>query len=66
MRIFNPRFQFDYVLFAGDLMRHQDWTYTKQGHLALIENFTALLIEYFPNTPVLWTIGNHEGVPINK
>uniref|UniRef100_A0A914VR59 Sphingomyelin phosphodiesterase n=1 Tax=Plectus sambesii TaxID=2011161 RepID=A0A914VR59_9BILA len=56
----------DYILIAGDLMSHADWTYTREGHEAIIKNLTALLNKHFPDTPTFWTVGNHEGVPVNS
>uniref|UniRef100_A0A915CRE5 Sphingomyelin phosphodiesterase n=1 Tax=Ditylenchus dipsaci TaxID=166011 RepID=A0A915CRE5_9BILA len=56
----------DYIMLTGDYMSHSDWTYTKEEHLSVIANFSTLMQKYFPNTPVFWGIGNHEGVPVNS
>uniref|UniRef100_A0A0R3RMD3 Sphingomyelin phosphodiesterase n=1 Tax=Elaeophora elaphi TaxID=1147741 RepID=A0A0R3RMD3_9BILA len=56
----------DYVLVGGDYESHMDWTYTKKGHLETIRNLSTLLHKYFENTPIYWTLGNHEGVPVDR
>ncbi|KAI1724453.1 calcineurin-like phosphoesterase domain-containing protein [Ditylenchus destructor] len=53
-------------MLTGDYMSHSDWTYTRQGHLDVIANFSGLIENYFPHTPIFWGIGNHEGVPVNS
>ncbi|KAI6227082.1 Sphingomyelin phosphodiesterase [Aphelenchoides besseyi] len=55
----------DYIVVSGDLESHADWEYSEDGHTKIINKVTELLQEYFPNTRVLFCIGNHEGVPIN-
>ncbi|VIO95403.1 Uncharacterized protein BM_BM1724 [Brugia malayi] len=56
----------DYILVGGDYESHMDWTYTKEDHLKTIRNLSAVLHKYFENTPIYWTLGNHEGVPVNS
>uniref|UniRef100_A0AC35U4T5 Sphingomyelin phosphodiesterase n=1 Tax=Rhabditophanes sp. KR3021 TaxID=114890 RepID=A0AC35U4T5_9BILA len=56
----------DYVMLAGDYMAHNDWDYTKEGHLGVLKNLSAIIKNYFPTTPVFYAIGNHEGVPVNS
>ncbi len=63
---FECHFQFDYIIMTGDLMSHTDWAYSREEHLAVIANLSALFEQYLPNIPVFWSIGNHEGVPVNK
>lgn len=58
--------QIDYILVGGDYESHLDWSYTRAGHLKTIQNISNTLRNYFPNTPIYWTLGNHEGVPINR
>jgi sphingomyelin phosphodiesterase len=53
-------------MLTGDLMAHDDWAYKRVDHINIIRNLTQLLDHYFPDTPVFWTIGNHEGVPVNR
>ncbi|CAG9535750.1 unnamed protein product [Cercopithifilaria johnstoni] len=56
----------DYILVGGDYESHMDWAYTKENHLKIIRNLSTLLHNYFENTPIYWTLGNHEGVPVNS
>ncbi|KAM3721915.1 Sphingomyelin phosphodiesterase [Dirofilaria immitis] len=56
----------DYILVGGDYESHMDWAYTKEDHLKTIRNISSLLHKYFANIPIYWTLGNHEGVPINS
>uniref|UniRef100_A0A8R1XMU1 Sphingomyelin phosphodiesterase n=1 Tax=Onchocerca volvulus TaxID=6282 RepID=A0A8R1XMU1_ONCVO len=56
----------DYILVGGDYESHKDWTYTREGHLKIIGKISTILHKYFANTPIYWTLGNHEGVPINS
>lgn len=58
--------QIDYIIVGGDYESHMDWTYTKNGHLETIRNLSGVLKMYFPDTPIYWTLGNHEGVPIDS
>ncbi|VDN00175.1 unnamed protein product, partial [Thelazia callipaeda] len=58
--------EIDYIMVGGDYESHSDWTYTKEGHLETIRNISVLLHGYFPNIPIFWTLGNHEGVPIDS
>ncbi|VDK44832.1 unnamed protein product [Anisakis simplex] len=62
----NETQKFDYIMLSGDYMSHLDWAYTKKDHLDILINLTATLDEYFPETPIYWTLGNHEGVPVNS
>jgi sphingomyelin phosphodiesterase len=57
--------QIDYVVIAGDLESHADWAYTPASHTALIQNISATMRQYFPNLPIYFAIGNHEGVPMD-
>ncbi|VBB35067.1 unnamed protein product, partial [Acanthocheilonema viteae] len=56
----------DYILVGGDYESHMDWTYTKENHLETIRNLSTVLHKYFENTPIYWTLGNHEGVPVDS
>ncbi|KAK0406300.1 hypothetical protein QR680_018488 [Steinernema hermaphroditum] len=56
----------DYILITGDLESHNIWDYTRNEHTTNIENVTAALLEYFPNTKIYQAIGNHEGVPMDS
>lgn len=40
--------------------------YTRARHLSQLDLLASLLRRHFyPRVPVLWTLGNHEGVPVN-
>ncbi|WKX89130.1 hypothetical protein Q1695_008631 [Nippostrongylus brasiliensis] len=53
----------DYIMITGDFEAHDSWDYTEDLTRTNIENVTAVLLKYFPKTPVYVSIGNHEGVP---
>uniref|UniRef100_A0A183CGW4 Sphingomyelin phosphodiesterase n=1 Tax=Globodera pallida TaxID=36090 RepID=A0A183CGW4_GLOPA len=40
-------------------------SYSRAGHLSQLDTLTALLRRHFVRVPVFWTLGNHEGVPVN-
>ncbi|KAI6204931.1 Sphingomyelin phosphodiesterase [Aphelenchoides besseyi] len=56
----------DYIMLTGDYMSHNDWSYSRESHMYVISNLSMLLNNYFPDTPIFWGIGNHEGVPVNS
>ncbi|KAI6173119.1 Sphingomyelin phosphodiesterase [Aphelenchoides besseyi] len=56
----------DYIMLTGDYMSHNDWSYSRESHMYVISNLSMLLNTYFPDTPIFWGIGNHEGVPVNS
>uniref|UniRef100_A0A0K0DP58 Metallophos domain-containing protein n=1 Tax=Angiostrongylus cantonensis TaxID=6313 RepID=A0A0K0DP58_ANGCA len=53
-------------MLSGDFINHVDWFYTVDGHVTALRNVSALIRHFFPNTPTYWSIGNHEGVPVNS
>ncbi|CAJ0914636.1 unnamed protein product, partial [Mesorhabditis belari] len=53
----------DYIMITGDLEAHNIGDYTRESTSASIENITNVIREFFPNTPIYQSIGNHEGVP---
>ncbi|CEF69658.1 Sphingomyelin phosphodiesterase [Strongyloides ratti] len=57
--------KFDYIIVTGDMESHDMWAYTKAKTMTNILNITSILQEYFPNTPIYQTTGNHEGVPMD-
>ena len=59
-------FQFDYIIWTGDLISHDDWDQTRVEQLNLVNYLADMFLTYFPNTPVYWSLGNHEGVPVNR
>ncbi|GMS90922.1 hypothetical protein PENTCL1PPCAC_13097, partial [Pristionchus entomophagus] len=53
----------DYIMITGDMEAHDVWAYTKEKTQDNIANITQVLLNYFPNTPIYESLGNHEGVP---
>ncbi|CAD5234594.1 unnamed protein product [Bursaphelenchus xylophilus] len=56
----------DYIVVAGDLESHADWEYSKEGHLETINILFPLFNKYFPRTPLYFSLGNHEGYPVDN
>ncbi|GMT31293.1 hypothetical protein PFISCL1PPCAC_22590, partial [Pristionchus fissidentatus] len=56
----------DYIMITGDMEAHDMWEYSQEKTKANIENITATLVNYFPNTPIYEAVGNHEGVPCDS
>ncbi|CAJ0583335.1 unnamed protein product, partial [Mesorhabditis spiculigera] len=56
----------DYILVSGDLMSHTDWVYTRETHAGMIRNISDTIRSFFPKIPTFFTVGNHEGVPIDN
>jgi sphingomyelin phosphodiesterase len=56
----------DLIVWTGDLIAHNIWEYTREHHLAVMSNFTQMLLDYFPGVRVYSATGNHEGVPVNQ
>ncbi|CAJ0567409.1 unnamed protein product, partial [Mesorhabditis spiculigera] len=55
----------DYILVSGDLESHADWDYTRTTHQNMVKNISESIRSRFPNIPAYFSIGNHEGVPID-
>lgn len=62
----NITLQLDYIVISGDLDSHAVWEYSKEEHLYYIKQIFSLFKQYFPSTPLYFSLGNHEGVPINN
>ncbi|VDL86379.1 unnamed protein product [Nippostrongylus brasiliensis] len=56
----------DYIMVSGDLMSHADWDYSRDTHVAMVKNISDTIRSHFPNLPVYFAVGNHEGVPIDS
>uniref|UniRef100_A0A914VBV9 Sphingomyelin phosphodiesterase n=1 Tax=Plectus sambesii TaxID=2011161 RepID=A0A914VBV9_9BILA len=56
----------DYVVVSGDYESHADWNYKHSSHQAMIANISLVMQQYLPNIPIYFTVGNHEGVPIDN
>lgn len=57
--------QIDYVYFTGDIIAHKNWETSRKSNLETIEEFYALLYQYFGNITVYPILGNHEAHPCN-
>ncbi|CAL2041010.1 unnamed protein product [Caenorhabditis brenneri] len=64
--IANTAGQLDYVMVSGDLVSHTVWAYTPETHSFMVRNLSDTIRSYFPNTPVYFAVGNHEGVPVDN
>ncbi|CAB3409702.1 unnamed protein product [Caenorhabditis bovis] len=64
--ITNTSGHLDYVMVSGDLVSHTVWAYTPETHSFMVRNLSSTIRAYFPNTPVYFAVGNHEGVPIDN
>ena len=58
--------QFDYIVWTGDLPAHYVWLSSQNDTAFLMQYITDMFLKYFPHTPVYSTLGNHEGVPVNR
>ena len=58
--------QFDMVYWTGDLMGHDVWRQTRKDVEDTLDFLTGLFLKYFPHIPVYASVGNHEGVPVNR
>jgi sphingomyelin phosphodiesterase len=56
---------FDYILWTGDQISHLDWDMSRDDQLRTLDYITRLFLKYFPRVPVLPSLGNHEGIPVN-
>ena len=51
---------------TGDLPPHDVWMQSHDSIMASISNTSAIIREYFPDTPIAYTLGNHESAPVNR
>ncbi|PAV87727.1 hypothetical protein WR25_03763 [Diploscapter pachys] len=58
--------QIDAIILTGDYINHVDWQYSEDEHLVVLRKLQNLIVKYFPSTPTYWSLGNHEGVPVNS
>ncbi|XP_018006618.1 sphingomyelin phosphodiesterase [Hyalella azteca] len=61
-RTLNP----DIIYVTGDLSPHVVWMLTEEDIRASVVDTAAVIRRYFPDTPVAYTLGNHETVPVNS
>ncbi|CAB3404967.1 unnamed protein product [Caenorhabditis bovis] len=62
----NKTHAIDFVIMTGDYINHVDWEYSIEEHLSVLRKLHQIVVEAFPTTPVYWSLGNHEGVPVNS
>jgi len=56
----------DVVYFSGDIPPHNAWLQTHDYNIQRIRDTTDLLKRYFPDTPIVYSVGNHEAAPVNS
>ena len=56
----------DYIVVSGDLESHADWSYTKEGHVAKVQNISRAIKKFLPGINTYFALGNHEGIPIDN
>ena len=52
---------FDYAIFTGDAPAHDIWQQTRESNFAHTEKVITLFKQYFPGTPLYYSLGNHDG-----
>ncbi|CAG7826813.1 unnamed protein product, partial [Allacma fusca] len=50
---------------SGDIVPHTIWSSSIPENTKVIEECSKLIYKYFPNTKVLFLVGNHEAHPVN-
>eukprot|EP01133_Synstelium_polycarpum_P004085 gene4085-4761_t len=55
----------DYVFWTGDNEPHDVWKQTRETGVNSTLLVTNLIKQYFPDSQVFPSLGNHEGVPVN-
>lgn len=56
----------DFILYTGDDPPHDIWEQSRDGNLLAITTLFSYMAKYFPDIPVLPTLGNHESFPVNQ
>ncbi|XP_077972513.1 sphingomyelin phosphodiesterase-like [Styela clava] len=59
------QYQFDFILFTGDIPAHDVWNQSQSDQIDKNNRFTQLILKYFPGTPVYAALGNHAPSPVN-
>lgn len=55
----------DFILFTGDLPPHDLWLENVDSVYNSINFMIDAIEQYFPNTTIIFAIGNHEATPVN-
>ncbi|XP_076040570.1 sphingomyelin phosphodiesterase-like [Oratosquilla oratoria] len=58
--------EIDLVYVTGDIPAHDDWSQTQARNLESLNATMSALKKFFPSTPVLGALGNHESAPVNS
>lgn len=59
-------FQFDYILWTGDLPAHNVWNQTRDDQLTAYQTLMDLFLKYFPDKTIYSAVGNHESSPVDR
>ena len=59
-------FQFDYVIFTGDIPPHNIWNQTRSDQTSAIDVLTKYMKTYLPDKTVFNALGNHESAPVDR
>lgn len=54
-----------YIIWTGDVVPHDNWSTDKKESLMISKRLLDLMKEYFPDTPIFATLGNHDSHPVN-
>ena len=65
MKWISSREKIDYIIITGDFESHDIWSNQQDTTRVNLINITDTIYQYFPNTPVFQSTGNHEGVPMD-
>ena len=57
--------QIDMIIWTGDSIAHDVHHTNYQETIDVIGNLSSLIKEYFPETPVIPVLGNHDFYPVN-
>ncbi|KAA0184609.1 hypothetical protein HAZT_HAZT002047 [Hyalella azteca] len=62
----SPRQDIDYIIYTGDSVAHDLWKLSREKNTKVINKVGELLKEYFPYTPIVGALGNHESFPRDR
>lgn len=51
---------------TGDIPPHDVWLQSHDTLLDSVSNTSTIIRQYFPDTPIAYTLGNHEAAPVNR
>jgi len=56
----------DMVYFTGDIPAHDVWLQSHDSNVQDLRDTTDLFKAYFPDIPIVYSLGNHEAAPVNS